>query len=135
MQTWQINHLPEVFLFPMKCSQWVPLSITEEHLHLRLTFLSDSKFTINIHYDNKKNGKKIINYHHKSLYIPVKCTMQQSVNGNIERKTTGGRGGFAGNKASTAVSSAVFLVCFGCITCAGLDSSGCQVKKKKKKND
>lgn len=36
----------------------------------------------------KKNGKKTINYHHKStLYIPVKCTIQQSVNGNVKRKT------------------------------------------------
>lgn len=34
--------------------------------------------------------EKIINYHHKStLDIPVKCTMQQSVNGNIKRKTKG----------------------------------------------
>lgn len=73
--------------------------------------------------------EKKINYHHKSLYIPVKCTMQQSVNGNIKRKITGGTGDFAGTKAGAAVSSVVFLVCFGCVTCAGLDSSGCQLKK------
>lgn len=27
------------------------------------------------------------NYHKLTLYIPVKCTMQQSVNGNIKHKT------------------------------------------------
>lgn len=32
--------------------------------------------------------EKISNYHHNStLYIPVKCTMQQSANGNMKHKT------------------------------------------------
>lgn len=59
--------------------------------------------------------KKKINYHYKStLYIPVKCTMQQSVNGNIKRKNcddkeVGVGGGSAGNKASATVSAAVSL--------------------------
>lgn len=53
--------------------------------------LSDSKFTINIHIKiKKKKDGKIVNYCHKStLYIPVKCTMQQSVNGNVKHKTCG----------------------------------------------
>lgn len=39
----------------------------------------------------KKMEKKKLNYYHKStLYIPVKCTMQQSVNGNIKCETTEG---------------------------------------------
>lgn len=79
--------------------------------------------------NKKKNGK---NYHHKStLYIPVKCTMQQSVNGNIKHKTCDNQreGDFAGNKASTAVSTAVFLMCFSCTVSVGLGSS-CELKKK-----
>lgn len=76
--------------------------------------------------------ENIINYHHKpTLYIPVKCTMQQSVNGNIKHKTCENKreGDFAGNKASTAVSTAVFLVCFSCTVCVGLGSSCCEFKK------
>lgn len=63
---------------------------------------------------------KIINYHHKStLYIPVKCTMQQSVNGNIKHKTCDNirEGDSAGHKASTAVSAAISLVCFSRDVC------------------
>lgn len=104
----------------------VASNITEERLQLTLMAPSDSKFTINIHIKIKK-WKKIINYYHKStLYIPVKCTMRQSVNGNIKHKTcdTKRRGGdFAGNKANTAVSTAIFLMCFGCTVCVSLGSS------------
>lgn len=76
--------------------------------------------------------EKIINYHHKStLYIPVKCTMQQSVNGNIKHKTYDNKreDDFAANKASTAVSTAIFLVCFSCTVRVGLGSSCCELKK------
>lgn len=94
--------------------------------------LLDSKFTINIHIKIKKKMEKIINYHHKStLYIPVKCTMQQSVDGNIKHKTCDNKreGDSASNKASTTVSTAIFLVCFGCTVRVGLGSSCCEFKK------
>lgn len=110
-----------------------PLSnfyITEKRPHLKPMVLSDSKFTINIHIKIKKM-ENIINYHKSTLYIPVKCTMQQSVNGNIQHKICDNKreGDFAGNKASTAVSTAVFLVCFSCTVCVGLGSSCCEFKK------
>lgn len=72
-------------------------------------------------YQNKKKMEK--NYYHKlTLYIPVKCTMQQSVNGNIKHKSCDNKreGDFAGNKASTAVSTAIFLLCFSCTVNVGL---------------
>lgn len=60
--------------------------------------------------------------------------MQQSVNGNIKHKTFEKKreGDFAGNKTSTAVSTAIFLMCFSCTVRVGLGSS-CKLKKKKKK--
>lgn len=57
--------------------------------------------------------------------------MHQSVNGNIKHKTCDKwEGDFAGNKASTAVSAAIFLVCFGCTVYVGLDSSCDEFLKK-----
>lgn len=45
--------------------------------------VQDSKLTINIHRQIKKMEKKIkSNITNPTLYIPVKCTMQQAVNGN-----------------------------------------------------
>lgn len=64
-------------------------------------------------------------YHTSTLYIPVKCTMQQSVNGNIKHKTCDNKreGDLAGNKASTAVSTAIFLLCFSSTVGVRLGSS------------
>lgn len=57
--------------------------------------------------------------------------MHQSVNGNIKHKICDKwEGDFAGNKASTAVSAAIFLVCFGCTVYVGLDSSCDEFLKK-----
>lgn len=81
----------------------------------------------------KKNGKKIINYRHKStLYIPVKCTMQQSVNGNIKRKTCDNKkrneGGLC--RQQNQHSRHVFYCASLCVNVSvALDSSCCQFKK------
>ena len=72
--------------------------------------------------------EKTINYHHKStLYIPVKCTMQQSVNGNIKHK-------MCDNKKERETKSAQLspLPSFCAVVCVRLCSSCCELKKKKK---
>lgn len=77
--------------------------------------------------------EKTINYNHKStLYIPVKCTMQQSVNGNIEHKTCDNKE--RGTKSAQLSPLPSFCVCFSCTLCVRLRSSCCEEKKKKKKS-
>lgn len=57
--------------------------------------------------------EKISNYHHNStLYIPVKCTMQQSANGNMKQKTCDNKRevGLASPLPSASCASAVRFV-------------------------
>lgn len=62
--------------------------------------------------------------HSSKMYNAAICEWQHQMWNNRRD------GDFADNKTSTAVSSAAFLVCFGWITCVGLDSSCCQLKKE-----